>query len=124
MIDLRCNETGKAWRTDILLILKRKRVSAIKGLPSIKGYRRSCILLTMYENSLVFGISGLPWTQTRRRTSRSERYTARWKSSKASRDIGQCLNSLFTYSMPWKEVGEAMLLILKAVLRSPVIASH
>ena len=33
---------------------------------------------TMYENSLVFGISGLPWTQTRRRTSLSQRYTARW----------------------------------------------
>ena len=55
-MDLCCNETGKAWRTDISLILKRKRVSAIKGLPSIKGWRRSCIVLTMYENSLVWDI--------------------------------------------------------------------
>ena len=59
MIDLHCYETGKAWRTDISLTLKKKGVSVIKGLPSIKGQRRSCILLTIYENSLVFGTSGL-----------------------------------------------------------------
>ena len=37
MIDLRYNETGKAWPTDTSLILKRNRASAIKGVSSIKG---------------------------------------------------------------------------------------
>ena len=35
-------------------------------------------------------------------------YSKMDNSSKVSRDRGQCLHSLFTYSMPWKEVSEVI----------------